>query len=183
MQQKQVILSCQKINYTLKRYKRQRRVNFIIHQDGSLVITAPKKVNQKLIDNLITKNEKWIIKNIQQPKTLEISQQPKEISQAKKQARYLVENKLKLFNLHYQLTYKKITIRNQKTRWGSCSSNGSLNFNYKIIYLSEKLIDYIIVHELCHLEEMNHSPNFWNLVSEEIPDYKECRQELKKIRF
>ncbi|NCA94384.1 MAG: M48 family peptidase, partial [Sphingobacteriia bacterium] len=77
--------------------------------------------------------------------------------------------------------FKKISIRSQRTRWGSCSQAGNLNFNYKLIYLPDKIIDYVIVHELCHLDEFNHSRRFWFLVSEIIPDYRILRRELKEI--
>lgn len=85
------------------------------------------------------------------------------------------------FNKIYNLRFKKINIKNQKTRWGSCSRKGNLNFNYKIILLPQNMADYIIVHELCHLKELNHSQNFWNLVKHTIPDYLETRGELRRI--
>ena len=92
----------------------------------------------------------------------------------------LAQRRLEYFNTFYNLKYNKIVIRNQKTRWGSCSKRGNLNFNYKIALLPEKMADYIIVHELCHLAEFNHSKNFWNLVAMQIPDYKETRDDLHK---
>lgn len=75
----------------------------------------------------------------------------------------------------------KITIRGQKTRWGSCSRGGNLSFNFKLMSYSSAIIDYVIVHELCHLKEMNHSKDFWNLVEGIVPDYKMLRKELKKV--
>ncbi len=98
----------------------------------------------------------------------------------KEDARFLVEKRIIEFNKFYNFSYKKISIRNQRTRWGSCSKNGNLSFNYKIALLSPKMADYIIVHELCHLGEFNHSRNFWSLVEKTIPDYKEIRQALRR---
>jgi predicted metal-dependent hydrolase len=74
---------------------------------------------------------------------------------------------------------RKISIRNQKTRWGSCSISGALSFNFKLMQFREEVIDYVIIHELCHLAEMNHSRKFWNIVGSIVPEYKSLRKELK----
>ncbi len=95
----------------------------------------------------------------------------------------LVKTRLEYWNLHYKLTYGRVSVKNHVSRWGSCSSKGNLNFNYRIAELSSKLVDYIIVHELCHRAQFNHSKKFWDLVGETIPNYLECRAELKKIRI
>ena len=92
----------------------------------------------------------------------------------------LVMNKLEQFNTIYNFKYNRVYIKDQKTRWGSCSKKGNLNFNYKIIYLRPALADYLIVHELCHLGEFNHSRKFKMLVSKTIPDYVNINKELKR---
>ncbi|KND47663.1 MAG: putative metal-dependent hydrolase [Parcubacteria bacterium C7867-006] len=97
----------------------------------------------------------------------------------KESARILATQRLEYFNQHYNLKFGKISIRNQKSRWGSCSSKGNLNFNYKIALLPSHLSDYVIVHELCHIGQFNHSQNFWDLVGETLPDYKKLVTELK----
>lgn len=96
-------------------------------------------------------------------------------------ARELVLARLRDFNQHYQLSWKRVAIRNQRRCWGSCSSLKNLNFSYKILFLPPELADYIIVHELCHLKELNHGPNFWSLVAEQVPDYKARIRTLKQI--
>jgi predicted metal-dependent hydrolase len=105
----------------------------------------------------------------------------KEYLKNKEQARTFVKEKLEHFNQFYNLTWQRVSIRNQKRRWGSCSQKGNLNFNYKILFLPERCADYIIVHELCHLQEFNHSRRFWELVARAIPDYREMRKELRKM--
>ena len=85
-----------------------------------------------------------------------------------------------IFNKFYKFEINRIAIKNTSTRWGSCSSMGNLNFNYKIIYLRPALADYLIVHELCHLGELNHSKRFWALVQKTIPDYVNINKELRR---
>jgi predicted metal-dependent hydrolase len=97
----------------------------------------------------------------------------------KNQATNLVKERLEYFNQFYNYKWGRVAIRNQRTRWGSCSRKGNLNFNYKIVLLTPKQADYIIVHELCHLKEFNHSQRFWNLVAETVPNYKEVRSSLR----
>ncbi|MFA6314811.1 MAG: M48 family metallopeptidase [Candidatus Paceibacterota bacterium] len=99
----------------------------------------------------------------------------------KQLAREIVTDRVLHFNHHYLLTVGKIAIRNQKSRWGSCSKKGNLNFNYKLVFLSPELRDYVIVHEICHIKEFNHGKQFWELVKETIPNYGELRKQLRKI--
>jgi predicted metal-dependent hydrolase len=77
-------------------------------------------------------------------------------------------------------TYTRITVRDQKTRWGSRSTSGTLSFNYRLMYAPLKILDYVVVHELCHITHMNHSREFWNMVAAILPDYKESRNWLKE---
>jgi predicted metal-dependent hydrolase len=101
----------------------------------------------------------------------------------KEAARQLVVGRVRFFTQHYQFPFGRISIRNQKTRWGSCSKKGNLSFNYKIVTLPPELADYLVVHELCHLKEFNHSPAFWALVAETVPDWRVCRQKLKRVQL
>lgn len=96
-------------------------------------------------------------------------------------ARALVHARLAHFNQFYQFQYNKVFIKNQRTRWGSCSSNRNLNFNYRIITLAPELQDYLIVHELCHLQEFNHSQAFWDLVALQVPNYQALRTQLRGV--
>jgi len=98
----------------------------------------------------------------------------------KAQTKKIVETKVPLFGKRLSISYKKVRIKNQKLRWGSCSRDGNLNFNLLLSALPSRIIDYIIVHELIHLIEFNHSEHFWKLVEEEIPTYKDCRNWLKR---
>ena len=97
----------------------------------------------------------------------------------KKAASNLVQSRLDHFNTIYGFTYNRVSIRNQRTRWGSCSRKGNLNFSYKVVLLPPALVDYIVVHELCHLGEFNHSRNFWDLVARTMPNHRELRVQLR----
>lgn len=99
----------------------------------------------------------------------------------KELAREIITARVAHWNSHYNFTYQRIAIRNQRRCWGSCSAKQNLNFNYRLIFLPEVLMDYIIVHELCHLAHLNHSKNFWNTVAHAFPEYQEARRHLRRI--
>ena len=105
----------------------------------------------------------------------------KHYAEHKEAARALCLTRLEHYNQHYSLTYNRVAIRNTRSRWGSCSSKKNLNFNYRILFLPSELQDYLIVHELCHLQEMNHAAGFWALVAEQVPDYKKRIAQLRAL--
>ena len=98
----------------------------------------------------------------------------------------LVVERVGHFLAHYGarhgIVVGSIAIRNQKSRWGSCSKKGNLNFNYKLVFLPPELRDYVIVHEICHVKEFNHGKPFWALVGEAVPDYREMRRRLRNVK-
>lgn len=96
-------------------------------------------------------------------------------------AKDLLTAKTSYWAKHIDVTYNRITIKSQKTRWGSCSAQGNLNYNYHIVCADDALIDYIVIHELCHLRHLDHSPSFWSLVAKYDPDYREHRRLLNRI--
>ena len=121
----------------------------------------------------------WRFRKIKQKKRA--SSVTKHYQEHKEKTRALVQTRIAHYNQHYQFFYKRIAIRNQRRCWGSCSSLKNLNFNYKLYFLPDHLCDYIIVHELCHLQELNHGPRFWQLVAQTMPNYKAHVIELRQI--
>ena len=97
----------------------------------------------------------------------------------KKAARKIILESLDFFANLYDIKYRKVAIRNQRTKWGSCSKSGNLNFNYKVAFLPKDQRDYVIVHEICHIIEFNHSKRFWAEVGRTVPNYKEIRKKVK----
>ena len=94
-------------------------------------------------------------------------------------AKKYITARTRQFSIRYGYNVGKVIIRGQKTRWGSCSARRNLSFNYKLMKYREEIIDYVIIHEMCHLKEMNHSKNFWALVENLCPNFKSLKKELK----
>lgn len=184
---KQIELNNKKVKYTLKVSKRARMMRLAVYCGGDFVVTAPQSVEEDVIEQFIIKKSQWVIDKInylkQFPAGTFIKSNRGDFLKHKNVALKLVKRQIEYFNGFYKLKFNKINIRNQKTRWGSCSKKGNLNFNYKIALLPQQLADYIIVHELCHLGEFNHSKKFWNLVAKVIPNYQEMRSGLRKNRI
>jgi hypothetical protein len=181
---KSIELHRQNIDYTLKVSKRAKRMRVAIYCDGSCVVTAPKTIHQTIIEKFLIAKSQWVLDKIEyfskfKGDAWKIGSQ-QDYLKYKDKALEIAESRIEYFNQFYGYKWNKITIKNQKTRWGSCSRKGNLNFNYKIALLPQKMSDYIIVHELCHLGEFNHSQRFWNLVAKGTPDYLDIRKDLKK---
>lgn len=100
----------------------------------------------------------------------------------KEAARVLAHRLVQHYAAAYNVEVKRIFIKNLKSRWGSASKNGNLNFHYKIVLLPPQLAEYLVVHEVCHLEEFNHSQKFWALVGQQLPDYKKLRKQLRSMK-
>lgn len=183
---KEVIIG-NKIKVKIRKSSRARLMRIAVYRDGRVLAVQPVRISFTHLLRFIESKIGWTEKKLKYfeklaPIVHSVRYSKKEKICLKVEAKKLVLKKLKHFNQSYNFDYKKIFIRDQKTRWGSCSKGGNLNFNYKIAALPEKMADYIIVHELCHLAEFNHSKNFWDLVSKNMPDYLEIRKELRKLR-
>ncbi|MDP2685014.1 MAG: M48 family metallopeptidase [bacterium] len=182
--QKSINLDNKKITYTLKQSRRARRMRLAVYCDGSVVVTQPYNLQESIVEKFLRDKSSWLLKKInifaQLPKR-EITHYSKADYLKYKDSAYgLVIDRLTYYNRLYKLSFNSVNIRNQKTRWGSCSHKGNLNFNYKILFLDQPTRDYIIVHELCHLKEFNHSKKFWSLVEKIFPDWRAIKKELRK---
>ncbi|MBU3924496.1 M48 family metallopeptidase [Patescibacteria group bacterium] len=181
---KYIELREQKVEYTLRRSARARRIRFAIYGGGEFVVTAPRDFSEFALENFMREKADWILK-----KTKEFKGVKKLLSSENGRHAYLTHRqtalelarkRLEHYNNIYNFTFCKIRIKSQRTCWGSCSRRKNLNFNYKLAFLPAHVADYVVVHELCHLGEMNHSKNFWNLVKKTIPDYLNIRKELRR---
>ena len=91
-----------------------------------------------------------------------------------------IRERLEVYAPRIGVSYGRVTVRNQRTRWGSCSAKGNLNFNWRLILAPEKCLEYVVIHELCHRREFNHSARFWDLVQRQMRDYQVWKDYLKK---
>lgn len=173
----------QEVEYKLRRSKRAKKMRVAIYCDASVVVTLPTRASIGVVEKFLLEKADWLLEKINFFKgrtDFVVGDGREDFLRHRVDALILAEDRLAHFNQIYNFKFNKINIRNQKTRWGSCSRKGNLNLSYKIVHLPERLADYIIVHELCHLGEFNHSDRFWKLVERAIPDYTERRRELKK---
>ncbi|MEI6352781.1 MAG: M48 family metallopeptidase [Candidatus Nomurabacteria bacterium] len=171
------------LEFSLKESVRTKRVLVTINREGEVIVTKPKRASLEMIEKFLIEKAKWIFEKseyFKNNKTVStITNSKKEYLENKEKALQIAKDRMEHFNKIYNFKFKNITVKNQKTRWGSCSRKGNLNFNYKIALLPEHISDYIIVHEICHLKEFNHSQRFWDLVAVTVPDYLKIRKELK----
>jgi len=171
-------------SYTIKYHARSRRITISIHGDGGIVVTAPRRVSKVTIDAFVVEKKAWIesTQQKQREKRKQIVphttvRQPS-YEACKFRAKKLLISRVEEVNKYYHFDYARISVKDLKSRWGSCSTKRNLNFHYKLLFLPLELVDYVVVHELCHLKEMNHSEKFWKLVGMVVPDYKKKRQEI-----
>lgn len=180
---KSLVLHNIKIEYTVRRSARARRVRLSINSTAGVVLTVPRFVGLGRAELFIKQKAAWIVRTLQsvkaRPKPKTWADLGLTKNEAVERARALAKAKLEYWNQFYKFSYNRLAIKSHKGRWGSCSRLKNLNFNYKIIFLPEALVDYIVVHELCHLGELNHSSKFWRLVAATIPDWRERRRQLR----
>jgi predicted metal-dependent hydrolase len=170
------------LDIEIKKYRRSRRLRVLVKPGGRVVVTTPLRTPKYLIDRFIEKNAAWIqearVKMLKAP-VISKKGSAEEYKKYKKQALEIFSKRLVELNQHYNFIYKRVSIRNQSSRWGSCSRSGTLSFSYRLLFLPEEVRDYVLVHELCHLQHMNHSKKFWSLVAEVCPNHKLLRKQLK----
>lgn len=191
--------------YEIRESARAKRLSIAVHPDGRVVVTKPasggngllgrSRMTDEQVERFVAQRREWIETTQEKFRKLAARRQKagggpsvamprlrrgsKEYELIRKNARALVESRLPHFSRLYGFSYGSISIRNQKTRWGSCSQEGNLSFNYRIAHLPSHLADYVIVHELCHTNQHNHSKRFWDLVSQTIPEHSAHRKELR----
>lgn len=173
--------------YTLVRSGR-KSLAVSIDPDGQITVRVPQRISQKEIDHFLIDKRIWIV-----TRYLEMMKRRQDIpasdltdaQRAALEKRYIAAAKeyfpkrAAYFQQFTGGTYSRISIRSQKTRWGSCSAKGTLSFNWRLMLAPPAVLDYVVVHELCHLSHMDHSDSFWKKVESVYPDYRTARKWLK----
>lgn len=157
-----------------------------VRRDGKVEVRAPLGTKKAYIDAFVEKKLDWIegtrsklAARQASKKTIQLTE--KEAKQHRKQAKEYLQQKCGYFSGIMGLCHGEIKINSAKTRWGSCNRNGDINFTYRLLFAPEELVDYVVVHELAHLKEMNHSNQFWSVVAQTMPDYKARRKKLREF--
>ncbi len=168
----------------IRRRRGQRSIRLSVHADGRVSVSAGLSMPERLIEAFVRDNATWIERAQARMSKLKpgllARRDRAEYLAKKEEARALAHSRLAHFNEAYGFRWNRVSIKDQRSQWGSCSRYGNLNFNYKIVLLPSALADYVIVHELCHLKEMNHSARFWSLISKTVPEWRERRSKLRR---
>jgi predicted metal-dependent hydrolase len=183
---KEISINDNLLRVNIKSVKRSKNIKILVYTSGKIVLTKPSYISLQKAYDFLESRKKWIEStlskyNIKFPINFEEVKikEEKHYKQYRYKAKQIITERVAEINKYYNYKYGRISVRNQRTRWGSCSREGNLNFNYRLIFLEQEAFDYIICHELCHLKEFNHSPKFWLLVAKVCPDYKYWRKKLK----
>ena len=162
----------------------RKTLSLQIWPDGTLVVRAPRRLPQREIRHFLDEKSDWIERTLE--KVMEANAAGEEAPLTSEDIQALAEQALQSIPPRVEhwaqqmgVTYGRITIRNQRGRWGSCSSAGNLNFNCLLMLSPPEVLDYVIVHELAHRKQMNHSPSFWAEVEAMLPDYRKQVKWLK----
>lgn len=160
----------------------RKTISIQIKDDGRVIVRSPYRTSRKRIEELLKEKQEWIstkLRQLEEEKKKQIVITGEMRCQGKKEAKKKIHERAEYYAEIMDVSYGRIAVKEQKTRWGSCSARGNLNFNWKLILMPEEILDYVVVHELAHRKELNHSPAFWKVVEDVMPDYKERRHWLK----
>ena len=168
------------MDYELIRSDR-KTLSLQLKENGTLLVRAPRRMSVREIERFLHQHEDWIAR--QQEKLAALPRvEPMteaELASLKARARGVFIARCAYFAPLVGVRFGQISVRSQHTKWGSCSSKGNLNFNCLLLLAPPEVLDYVVVHELCHRLEMNHSPRFWAQVKRVLPEYEPARKWLR----
>jgi predicted metal-dependent hydrolase len=169
------------LSYNVIRSSR-KTVSLEICPDGSVLVRAPRRLSDRAIREFVTSKESWLREKLRKFENRPVLPRltAGKLEKLKKQAKEDLVARVRRFAPQVGVNFGRITIRAQRTRWGSCSREGNLNFNCLLMLSPPEIRDYVVIHELCHRREMNHSREFWAQVEKVCPDYRRCRAWLKE---
>ena len=172
------------ITYVIQK-SRRRSISVSVMTDNRVLVKAPCGTTERTVQEFLLSKKDWITKHLEKQNREEEKAESlgllsaDEIKQIKKQARRVIPQRVEYWANKIGVTYGRIAIRLQSSRWGSCSVDGNLNFNCLLVLMPPEIMDSVVVHELCHRRHMNHSKDFYAEVLRIFPDYKRCNKWLK----
>ncbi len=167
----------------------RKTLSIEIKQDLRIIVRAPSRMKSADIEKFIEEKTAWIEKHLnilRRRKEKTADKEPikpftcEEIEELAQRALTVIVPKVEAYATMIGVTYGKITVRNQVSRWGSCTAKGNLNFNCLLMLCPSYVLDYVIIHELCHRRHMNHSEAFWKTVELYCPEYKSAKAWLRE---
>ena len=173
------------ITYVIQK-SRRRSLSVSLMTDNRVLVKAPYGTTERTVQEFLLSKKDWITKHLEKQNREEEKAESlgllsaDEIKQIKKQARRVIPQRVEYWANKIGVTYGRIAIRLQSSRWGSCAQNGNLNFNCLLVLMPPEIMDSVVVHELCHRRHMNHSREFYDEVLQIFPNYKRCDKWLKQ---
>ena len=183
--EKTLTVSGEKISYRMKRSRKSGSVRLSVASDGSITVAYPWFVPVIFVERWVRSKVDWILRKRSDLSGREpvffLKTGKREYERHKTEALAFVTDRVAYWNRFYGFSHGAISVRNQKTRWGSCSKKGNLSFHWRLLSLPAEMADYVIVHELCHLAHFDHSVAFWREVARTVPDHADIRKRMKRI--
>ena len=167
------------IEYTLIRSSR-KTLSIQLDPRGAVVVRAPNRMPKREIESFLESRREWLQMHLAKLPEVQPKLTEAEIQTLARHAKEVLPEIVAFYGPKVGVTWGRVTIRAQRTRWGSCSAEGNLNFNCLLMLTPDEVMEYVVVHELCHRKEMNHSARFWAEVEKVLPDYRNSRKWLKE---
>lgn len=187
-EKRSAIYAGETVPFTIQKSKRKTWA-ISVEESGEVLLKIPLFATESDINRILADKKDWIVAHYEKRQEILKNRPVSTLTPQQREAlkkRYVqaakeyIPKRAAYYNQFIGGDYERITIREQKTRWGSCSSCGTLSFNWKLMLAPPAVLDYVVVHELCHLKHMNHSREFWAAVESVMPDYREKRKWLKE---
>ena len=167
------------------RHPTARRYVIRVRPDGSVRVTVPRWGSRRYAELFAEQQQAWIERQraqISESRADRAGYTPEAVTEFRRQAARELPERLRCLAAHHGLTVSRISVRNQRSRWGSCSPSGHICLNWRLVLMPDTVRDYVLIHELMHLRRLDHSRHFWRLVAHACPDYERARQWLRENR-
>ena len=162
------------------RLKRARRYILRVRPDGTLRVTIPRGGSRAEATAFVARHLAWVAKERERVQAQRVAVPPERETELRRLAAARLIPRLQELAARHGLTVGRVSIRSQRSRWGSCSRTGAISLNYRLVLMPDWVADYVLIHELMHLQQQNHGPRFWRLVERACPDFREAERWLRR---